>query len=107
MKRIMEKLKEVIDPELGISIVDLGLIYGVEVEGKKVKVKLTLTTPLCPLGGFVIASVEEKIRELGYEPEVELTFDPPWTPERMSPELKRKFGLEKPEKGVKKEKNKD
>ena len=103
MQEIMEALKEVIDPELGFNIIDLGLVYEVKKEGNKVKVKMTLTTPLCPLGGFVVGSVEEKIRELGFEPEVELVFDPPWTPERMSPELRKRFGLEEEKKEEEKE----
>ena len=92
MKRKIEKaLRKVIDPELGLNIVDLGLIYGIDVDEKKVEIKMTLTTPFCPLAGFLIAQVEEKLEELGYEPEVKLVFDPPWTPERMSREVRRKL----------------
>lgn len=90
---VMDALRKVNDPELGVSIVDLGLIYDVAVEGKKAKVTMTLTTPMCPLGGFMLSNVEDAIRGLGLEPEVDLTFDPPWSPERIAPELKKKFGF--------------
>ncbi len=88
---LREALKTVVDPEVGQNIVDLGLVYDVKVEGKRARVTMTLTTPMCPIGGLLISQVEERLRELGYEPEVELTFEPPWTPERMSPELRKKI----------------
>jgi metal-sulfur cluster biosynthetic enzyme len=92
--RVREKLKEVMDPELGVNIVDLGLIYGVEVEGKKVKVKMTFTTPACPLLNFLVQNVEAKVREAGAKDvQVELIWDPPWSPEKMSAEAKRKLGI--------------
>ena len=90
---VKEALREVMDPELGVSIVDLGLVYDMRVEGKKCKVTMTLTTPMCPLGGFILSNVEEKIREQGLEPEIDLTFEPAWTPDRMTPELKKRLGF--------------
>ncbi len=79
------------DPELGISIVDLGLIYAVKIEKKKVKVTMTFTTPACPLAMYIAEQVELKIMELGFSKEevhVHVTFDPPWTPEKMSKKAK-------------------
>ncbi len=92
-EQLKQKLKEVIDPELGLNIIDLGLVYGIKVDSGRARITLTLTTPTCPLGAFILGNVEEKIREAGLEPEIDLTFDPPWTPDRMSPELKKRFGF--------------
>ena len=86
-------LREVIDPELGLNVVDLGLIYDVKVDKGNIHVKMTLTTPTCPLGGFILSQVESKLREhFGVEPEIELTFDPPWTPDKMSDAAKGALG---------------
>lgn len=93
-KSVMNALKEVIDPEIGISVIDLGLIYNVKLNKDKVKIKMTLTTPLCPLSNFLVRSVEEKIKSLGVKNvEVELVFDPPWSPERMSKKAKKLLGF--------------
>lgn len=93
---MMNALKEVYDPELPFNVVDLGLVYGVEVNGSKVKVRMTLTAIGCPLASYLIDMVEEVIKEKvpGVEEvEVELVFDPPWTPDRMAPEVRRLLGL--------------
>ena len=92
--KILEKLKEVIDPEIGFDLVSLGEIDDVIVEDKKVIVKLLPTTPLCPYLPLLIQNIEEKIKELGLEPEVEIVFDKQWTPDRISPEVRKKLGLE-------------
>ena len=91
----MEALKTCLDPELGISIVDLGLIYGVRVEGDKAKIKMTLTTPGCPLVNMINADVEEKVRKVEgiKEVEVELVWEPRWTPDRISEEGKKALGI--------------
>lgn len=93
---ILEKLKSIPDPELGISIVDLGLIYGVEIlpEGKII-VKMTLTTIGCPLFSLISEPVKAAIREFPEvkEVEVDLSFDPPWSPERMSENAKIQLGF--------------
>ncbi|MBR9680752.1 MAG: DUF59 domain-containing protein, partial [Candidatus Altiarchaeota archaeon] len=80
---IREELKKVIDPEINHNIVDLGLIYEVKVKDKHVEVLMTLTTPMCPAGGYLMHEVERVITELGYTCEVELTFDPPWNPDMI------------------------
>lgn len=92
---IMAKLKTVQDPELNINIVDLGLIYDVSVSSSKiVKVKMTLTNPGCPLS-FVfdqlVTSVIKEIDEVK-DVKVELTFEPPWSPAKMSEEAKLELG---------------
>ncbi|KUH33983.1 ring hydroxylating protein [Thermococcus celericrescens] len=93
---ILEKLKEVIDPEIGVDVVNLGLIYEVNVRpDKTVYVKMTMTTPGCPLTMWILRAVEDKVLEIPgvKDAEIELTFDPPWTPDRISPEYKKRLGL--------------
>ncbi len=95
---IRKKLYEVIDPEIGIDIVNLGLIYGIEIEedGKKANVKMTATTPMCPLLGEMLANVQQKLAEIEEieEIHVELVWEPRWTPERMSKEAREMLGME-------------
>lgn len=96
-KAIKEKLSEVMDPELNISIVDLGLVYGVEVKkDKKIKISMTLTTIGCPLFNLIEQEVKIKLRELGMDEnniEFDLTFDPPWSMEKMSERAKAMLGI--------------
>jgi metal-sulfur cluster biosynthetic enzyme len=88
-------LKECYDPEIPVNIVDLGLIYGVEVNGSKVRVKMTLTAPGCPMSGFIAEDVKEKVSVLKgvKKVDVDVVFDPPWTPEMMSKTAKKQLGL--------------
>jgi len=90
---VREALKVVIDPELGMNVVDLGLIYGVEIDEAKghVHVKMTLTTPGCPLYATINDQVHAAVKPLPgvNSVETELVWDPPWTPEMMSEEAKR------------------
>jgi metal-sulfur cluster biosynthetic enzyme len=92
---VIEALREVEDPELGMDIVDLGLLYDVEVEGPKVKVIHSLTSIGCPAGPMIQEDIHRVTSELpGVEDvEVELTWDPPWTPERMSDDAKFILGF--------------
>lgn len=92
---VLEALSNVIDPELGLDFVELGLIYGVEVDGGKVHITFTLTTPACPIGPHVTEQIEEFVGELeGVESiESEMVFTPPWTPERMSEDAKFALGF--------------
>lgn len=97
-EKIRDILKTVYDPELGINIVDLGLIYGIEPseDGKKVKVTHTLTTPACPIGPMLTAQIEEALAGLEgvEEVEVDLVFSPPWDPQEMcSDEAKFELGI--------------
>ena len=92
-EKVLDVLKRVVDPELGVDIVNLGLIYDVRVEGDSVYVKMTLTSPFCPIGPIIVSRVEEELRSAGFKNvDVEIVFDPPWTPERMSEEAKIKLG---------------
>jgi metal-sulfur cluster biosynthetic enzyme len=90
-ERITQALRTVLDPELGMSVVDLGLLYGVEIEGGRVRVTMTLTAPGCPLHESIAEWVRRAIREVpGVEDvEVAVTFDPPWTPARMGRDASR------------------
>ena len=81
-EKVVEALRKVYDPEIPVNVYDLGLIYDVSVEGGKVKVKMTLTAPGCPLGAYLPAMVEDAIRSEvpgAKEVEVEIVWDPPWT----------------------------
>jgi metal-sulfur cluster biosynthetic enzyme len=92
---VQEVLRDVIDPELGLDFVELGLIYDIQVEGGSVKVTYTLTTPACPIGPQVSEQIEEYVSELSGVEQVEpvVTFSPPWTPERMSEDAKFALGF--------------
>ena len=82
------------DPELGLNIVDLGLIYDVAVEGATVTVRYTLTTMACGLGPLIESSIKEVADSLPFdEVRTELVFDPPWSPERISAEGKAFLGI--------------
>ncbi|MBC5792631.1 MAG: DUF59 domain-containing protein [Nanohaloarchaea archaeon] len=90
---VREQLKEVIDPELEVNIVDLGLIYEIEVDDGDVFVLMTLTTPGCPLHGVFDEMVKREVRKLDVEDvEVELTFEPRWTPDKMSEDAQADLG---------------
>jgi metal-sulfur cluster biosynthetic enzyme len=91
---VMEALSNVIDPELGLDFVELGLIYGVETSGGEVRVTFTLTTPGCPIGPQVTEQIEEFVGELDgvRSVETEMVFVPPWTPERMTEDAKFALG---------------
>ena len=93
---VFEALRQVEDPELGMDIVDLGLLYDVEIEGPKVKVIHSLTSMGCPAGPMIQEDIDACVR--GNFPDVEqveleLTWDPPWTPERMSDDAKFILGF--------------
>ena len=92
---VMEILRTVEDPELGMDIVDLGLLYEVEVEDSKAKVIYSLTSMGCPAGPLIAQDIDSAIRQVEgiQEVELELTFDPPWTPDRMSDDAKFILGI--------------
>jgi metal-sulfur cluster biosynthetic enzyme len=92
---VTDALRDVIDPELGLDFVELGLIYGVEVDGGTVRVTYTLTSPGCPIGPQVSEQIEEFVSELEGVDEVQstMTFTPPWTPELMSEDAKFALGF--------------
>jgi metal-sulfur cluster biosynthetic enzyme len=92
---VVEALRQVEDPELGMDIVDLGLLYDVEVQGPRVKVTHTLTSMGCPVGPMIQDDIHRVTSEIeGIEDvDVELTWDPPWSPERMSDDAKFILGI--------------
>ncbi len=94
-KEVMQALKGVEDPEAGMSIVDLGLVYGVQAAPGRVRVQMTMTSPACPAAPFLVDEATAAIRALApaaTDVQVELVWDPPWTPERMSVEAQQRFG---------------
>ena len=92
---VIEALRAVEDPELGMDIVELGLLYDVEVQGPSVRVLYSLTSMGCPAGPLIQQNVDEVVRSLpGVEDvETELTWDPPWTPDKMSDDAKFILGF--------------
>ena len=94
-EEVLEILRTVEDPELGMDVVDLGLVYEVEVEDSKAKVLYSLTSMGCPAGPLIAGDMDGAIRQVeGIEDvELELTFDPPWTPDRMSDDAKFIIGF--------------
>jgi metal-sulfur cluster biosynthetic enzyme len=96
VEEVTDALRDVIDPELGLDFVELGLIYDVEVENDGiVRITYTLTSPGCPIGPQVSEQIEEFVGELDGVNQVEptMTFSPPWTPERMSEDAKFALGF--------------
>jgi metal-sulfur cluster biosynthetic enzyme len=94
VEEVTEALSNVIDPELGLDFVELGLIYDVEIDGGKVAVTFTLTTPACPIGPQVSEQIEEFVGEIAGVEEVipTMVFNPPWSPDRMSEDAKFALG---------------
>lgn len=94
-EEIYEVLQACYDPEIPVNIVDLGLVYDVQVEGGKVAVKMTLTAPGCGMGAFIATQAQQKILELPdvKEARVDLVWEPPWDPSMMSEEARLKLGI--------------
>jgi metal-sulfur cluster biosynthetic enzyme len=94
-KAVRDALKTVKDPELNIDLVTLGLVYDIQVEGAVVRAMISLTTPMCPAAGEIVDQARLAIAKVeGVEKaEVDLTFDPPWTPERISPLIRSALGI--------------
>lgn len=93
---VLAALTAVIDPEVGANIVDLGLIYGVAIDGGTVKVTMTMTTAACPVADYMKSQARDAV--LGALPEisdvaVEMVWTPPWKPDMMSDAAKRKLGV--------------
>jgi len=94
-KDVRGALKRVKDPEMHLDLVTLGLVYDVAIDDADVKAKISLTSPMCPVAGQIVEDAKKAIE--GVEGvgavEVELTFDPPWTPARISPLVRASLGL--------------
>jgi metal-sulfur cluster biosynthetic enzyme len=91
---ITENLKQIYDPEIPMNIVDLGLIYGFDWSGDDVTLHMTLTAPGCPVAGILAEEIKTAIEKVPkvHEAKVDLVWDPPWSPDRMSEFAKRQFG---------------
>ncbi len=89
-EQIIEVLRQIYDPEIPVNIYDLGLVYGIEIKGDKVKIRMTLTAPGCPLAGYLQQEVKERLEALEgvSEAEVEIVWEPRWTVEMMTEEGK-------------------
>ena len=89
-------LTKVLDPEIGINIVDLGLVYGLSVGEERIAVTMTLTSPTCPMGDLLLDQVEDALKCLApaAEIDIEVVWEPPWSPEMMSPAAREEFGWE-------------
>ena len=94
-KVVRDALKGVKDPELDLDLVVLGLVYDIEVDGGDVHVVMSLTSPMCPVAEQLVLDAQAAVERVeGVEScEVDLTFDPPWTPERISPLIRASLGL--------------
>lgn len=94
-QEVHDVLRSVIDPELGLNVEDLGLVYGVTIEPGRVSVTMTMTTPACPMGSMITDDARDRIRAIS-PPEavvdVVLVWEPAWTPERMSSDAKKYLG---------------
>ena len=95
VEEVTEALTNVIDPELGLDFVELGLIYDVEVDGGDVAITFTLTSPGCPIGPQVSEQIQEFVGEIDGVGSVRsnMVFSPPWTPDRMSEDAKFALGF--------------
>lgn len=94
-QRVREALSAVLDPEVGENIIELGLVYGVEIEPSRLAVTMTMTSPSCPMGDWIRGQVEQQLAGLcapGQQAEVRLVWQPAWSPELMSPALRARLG---------------
>ena len=93
--KVIEILREVTDPELNIDIWNLGLVYDIKIENEKVTITMSLTSPSCPYGEQLMADVKNQVSGIDgvKEVEIDLTFDPAWSPEKMSEEAKMELGV--------------
>lgn len=94
-EQIRSALRKVVDPEVGANIVDLGLIYRIELDSNKLLIEMTMTSPACPMGDMII---EDAYAELGrilpadFQPEIRLVWEPPWAPSMMSEKCRLSLG---------------
>ncbi|MEM0325594.1 MAG: metal-sulfur cluster assembly factor [Desulfurococcaceae archaeon] len=99
-KRIVEILETIVDPELGVDVYNLGLVYNIDViDDKHVKITMTLTTPFCPLASIIPLMIIDQLKEkLRIDADIDITYDPPWTPLRMTEKgrqiFKERFGYD-------------
>jgi metal-sulfur cluster biosynthetic enzyme len=93
--KVYEALKECYDPEIPVNLVDLGLIYDVKIIDEWVGVKMTLTTPGCGMSGMISQNVKNRVLRIPgvKDADVRIVWDPAWSPTRMSPEARKKLGI--------------
>ena len=92
---VLDALLKVIDPEAGENIVDLGLVYGIEVENNAAKVNLTMTSPACPVGEMLLDDIHSTLSNMlpdEIKIDINLVWDPPWSPDMISNEAKQRLG---------------
>ena len=94
-EQVLESLKQVIDPELFVNVVDLGLIYKVDIEEKTVSLDMTMTSPACPAGPQLVAQSKKAIESLeeGTQANIQIVLTPPWTPDRMTEAARDHLGI--------------
>jgi metal-sulfur cluster biosynthetic enzyme len=94
-EQVLESLKQVLDPELFVNVVDLGLIYRVDIQDKTVSLDMTMTSPACPAGPQLIAQSKKAIESLedGTQANIQIVLTPPWTPDRMSEAARDQLGI--------------
>lgn len=92
---VMQKLSEVVDPEIGLNIVEMGLVYSVEINDDSVNIKMTLTAPGCPLQNTLVSIAKDAVQNIPgvKNVNIQIVWDPPWHPSMMSEEAKRKLGF--------------
>jgi metal-sulfur cluster biosynthetic enzyme len=92
---IYEKLKEIYDPEVGINIVDMGLIYSLDIADSKVEITMTLTSPGCPAGPQILSQVDSQVKTVdGIEDvDIKVVWSPPWSPDMLSEEARDQLGM--------------
>ena len=92
-EKVWKILRQVIDPELAINIVDLGLVYEADLVGDTVRVVMTLTTPACPFADIITEQIENMLGAKGYETTIQITFDPPWSKDKIAEHILIERGL--------------
>jgi metal-sulfur cluster biosynthetic enzyme len=92
---VLQALRDVYDPEIGVNVVDLGLVYRLEINQGNVDIDLSMTTPGCPAIGPMLEMADRAVRQVPgvKDVHIELVWDPPWTPDRMSDDVKRALGF--------------
>lgn len=92
---IYEKLKEIYDPEVGINIVDMGLIYSLDIADSKVEITMTLTSPGCPAGPQILSQIDSQVKTVdGIEDvDIKVVWSPPWSPDMLSEEARDQLGI--------------
>src|SRR5262245_29826859 len=94
-EQVLDALKQVLDPELFVNVVDLGLIYKVDIQDKTVALDMTMTSPACPAGPQLVAQSKKAIETLeeGTQANIQIVLTPPWTPDRMTQEARDQLGI--------------